>query len=288
MTDKGTMALTLSRMTSGLIPAALALVLAAATPAWAQGNDMQTLIDRIDRLQRDMTAMQRTVYRGDAPPVAGPAGAPQAGLDAPVASLNLRVSDLERELGELTGKIEEMGFEMHQMSERLDRVMTDLDFRIKELAAQPGAAPRPAAAPAPAGGVAQTQTAALSPDTQYEQAVGLLNRRNYAGAETALRAFIQANPKHAKAADAQYWLGESLYVRDDFVEAARAFGAGYTQFPKHDRASSNLLKLGLSLKALDRKRDACLTFAKLMDEFKSAAANIRDRAQAEIKALSCT
>ena len=349
------MAVIRSRRSVALVPAALALAMAfTAAPALGQVNDTQTLLDRIERLQRDVTAMQRTVYRGDAPPAAAGAG-PQPGVEAPVATLNLRVNDLERELSSLTGRIEELGFQMRQLSDRLSRVTADLDFRLKELAAQPGAgsrAPAAAAAPvaappappqaaapgaqppgvrslgtvrpaeveavraapqAPAAGArppaaaaatppagvaappaaaapAPPQTAALpagNPDTQYDQAYGLLLRRDYAGAEVALRAFVQAYPTHAKAGDAQYWLGETYYVREDYAGAARAFATGYQQYPKHERASSDLLKMGLSLKALERKQDACVTFAKLIEEFPSAAANIRDRAQAERKALSC-
>ncbi len=46
--------------------------------AFAQDAQVKGLIDRIDRLQREMSTLQRQVYRGEAPPAAAtdaPAGA---------------------------------------------------------------------------------------------------------------------------------------------------------------------------------------------------------------------
>lgn len=57
----------------------LALVLLGAGVAGAQSNDLRPLLDRLDRLERDMNLLQRQVYRGT-----GPGGAPVA-VSRPIA-----------------------------------------------------------------------------------------------------------------------------------------------------------------------------------------------------------
>lgn len=52
---------------------------------------------------------------------------------------------------------------------------------------------------------------AQTPDAQYELATGLYSQRLYSASSEKLRAFIQANPTHPKAAFAAYQLGAALY-----------------------------------------------------------------------------
>ncbi len=65
-----------------------------------------------------------------------------------VARLEVRLADLERELRATTGRIEETNFRLRQLSERLDKLVADVDYRLARLgAAEPGAT----GAPGPAG-----------------------------------------------------------------------------------------------------------------------------------------
>ncbi len=130
----------------GSIPAlvaALALALAAPVPAAAQ--DVNALSQELQRLQRDITDLQRTVFAG-APPPAAAAGL--SASDSPesqqaTARLQLRIQDLERELRTLTGRFEEIGFQLNTVNGRLDRLISDVDFRLRAL--EGGAAPAPQA-----------------------------------------------------------------------------------------------------------------------------------------------
>jgi hypothetical protein len=51
-----------------------ALVLSAAPAAQAQDTSLKGLLDRIERLQRDLNTLQRHIYRGETPPAAASAG----------------------------------------------------------------------------------------------------------------------------------------------------------------------------------------------------------------------
>jgi tol-pal system protein YbgF len=149
----------------------------------------------------------------------------------------------------------------------------------------PGAAPsRPSTEPAsteppPAGG---------SVNEQFNRAFGLVKQADYANAETALRAFIEAHPNDPLAGNAQYWLGQTYFARNKFPDAASAFAEGYKRFPKGSKAPEDLLYLGISLAKADQKKNACLALDQLAAAFPNPAPAIRERAGAEKKRIGCS
>ncbi|MCW8862756.1 MAG: hypothetical protein OQK07_10090, partial [Rhodospirillales bacterium] len=83
-----------------------------AGPSWAQTAEIRPLLDRIDRLERDIETLSRNVYRGGASgqstaAVAQPATAPALSATeatGPAAArLNVRITDLESEVRAMTG-----------------------------------------------------------------------------------------------------------------------------------------------------------------------------------------
>jgi tol-pal system protein YbgF len=308
------------------LAAALAVACAvagAALPGVAGAQDLQSLMNRINRLETDVDTLNRQVYRGGgAPaPLTGQAAPAAGGVPSSLAAdFEVRLTRIERELQVLTGKYEETAYGVAQARERLDTLQSDLDYRLSEIesrlsggnagtdtgAAQPsGQAPRPnqqAASSANGAGqnqgnqtqAAGTQTAAAggslptgSAQEQYDHAFGLLRNADYPQAEAALQQFISGHPDHALASNAQYWLAETYYVRQKYREAAVAFAEGYQKNPKGSKAPDNLLKLGMSLAAMNQRDDACLTLAQLDQEFPDASAIIKRRADQERGRLGC-
>lgn len=328
---------------------ATAIVAAAwltATPALAQSGDLGVVLERLERMERDVQALNRNVYRGgSAPTAASSAGmtgmAP--GVDGGTAAgLGIRMNDLESEQRNLNGQLESLNHSIRQMNQRLDKLVSDIDYRLGALergrAASPEGAPgqsmvpqqapttsaQPAAAPgasqmsqpapgpgslgtlpskdgktaamggmapaAPAAAPPPAQTASLpagSPKEQYDYALSLLQKGEYDKAEGALSAFLKANPKDGLANNARYWLGETYYVRGDFRKAVEVFLDSYQADPKGPKAPDGLLKMAMALGKLDKKRESCLTFTKLNQEFPEASPNIKKAAEREGKALGC-
>src|SRR5579885_2294099 len=280
--------------------------------ARAQDRDLRPLLDRIDRLERDMNQLQRQVYRG-----VSPSGAPVPVTPADsgtAVNTELRMDQLENQMRSITGSLEEVTYNIDQLKQRLDKLVSDVDLRLSQLehpgdaAAKPSgeavaaAAPRAAEKPSSPPGEAQTapsqQTAAANPATggplptgtpqeQYNYAFGLLRQADYPAAEQALRSFVQRYPNDPLAGNAQYWLGETYYVRKDYTNAAQSFAEGYKRYPKSGKAADNLLKLGMSLGNLGQKKEACLTFGQLGKDFPNASANIKERASQEKQHLGC-
>src|ERR1700730_3226107 len=285
----------------------------------AQSNDLRPLLDRLDRLERDMNLLQRQVYRGTGP------GGPVAQSPPDTASAvnyEVRISQVEDQLRGLTGQVEEVTYNIDQIKRRLDALASDIDQRLAALehgvapvgqpqsAPQPlararGAGDNPAQAASQAGTLDQAPAARNSPQTapavaadtgalpsgspqeQYNYAFGLLRQAKYDVAEQALRSFIQHYPNDPLAGNAQYWLGETYYVRKDYSNAAAVFAEGYQKYPKGGKAADNLMKLGMTLGQLGRKSDACGAFARLDRDFPTASAEVKTRASDEKKHLGC-
>jgi len=291
--------------------------------AGAQSNDLRPLLDRIDRLERDINLLQRQVYRGNSGSGAPPAPSPTDAASA--VNYEVRVSQLEDQLRVLTGQFEEMNYNLDQAKRRLETLASDIDQRLAALehgGAQTPAAPTalvpprgrgagdspaaaaplagpperppqgkgqaPAAMATPPGDATSGSLASGSPQEQYNHAFGLLRQGKYDAAEQALRAFIQRYPNDALAGNAQYWLGETYYVRKDYGNAAAVFAEGYQKYPKGGKAPDNLMKLGMALSQLGQKADACRAFARLDRDFPSAPAAVKERAGDEKKRLGCS
>ena len=122
-----------------LVAACLAL---AVQPALAQSVETQ-----LQRLQRELSDLQRQVYGGEAPPAA--AGGTAA---TPAAHMQIQLNELESQIAELTGRIEDLGFRLDTVTDRLDRLVADVDLRLRNL--EQGGLP-PVGAATPADGTGQ-------------------------------------------------------------------------------------------------------------------------------------
>jgi len=100
--------------------------------ARAQDRAMQ---DRLDRLERDLSMLQRQVYRGGPSPVVG--GGSAGAVDA-----ELRMDRLEAQMRELTGRVEDAVNGVEQLRRRLEQINSDIDLRFSQGQGQAQGPPR--------------------------------------------------------------------------------------------------------------------------------------------------
>jgi len=274
-----------------IIVLALVALLGSIPAAPAQNaGDTAALSDRLDRMQRDLNALQRQVYQGNPPPTAASGQAPEASGPAALQDED-RMTRLEDQMRDLNGKVETLNNAISQLGTRLDKLSSDVDMRLTAL--EHGAAPAGANAPpaasggAPAAATASANAPTTTANEQYEAAFALLRRADYPGAEQALRAFVTQHPKDPLAGNAQYWLGETFYVRKNWKDAAIAFAEGYQKYPKSSKAPDDLLKLAESLGNMGQKTNACTALSRLDHDFPQMPANVRGPATAEKHHLGC-
>lgn len=139
---------------------------AATVPALAQNQSMQPVFDRLERLERDIRTLNQQIARPGTVPPAATAPAPGAQPPSRPAEmsgdaygrLDARLATLEDDLRTMTGRNEEVLHRLSQMESRLEKLASDIDFRL-------GALEKSAAGDAPAGEVAAVPPAPTSSAT---------------------------------------------------------------------------------------------------------------------------
>jgi tol-pal system protein YbgF len=106
---------------AALVAAMLAL---AVQPAASQSVENQ-----LQRLQRELSDLQRQVYGGATPP----AGATAGSTPPAAAQMHIQLNELEGQVADLTGRIEDLGFRLETVTDRLDRLVADVDLRLRNL-----------------------------------------------------------------------------------------------------------------------------------------------------------
>lgn len=118
----------------------------------AQSLDNQALLDRIDRLERDIRTLNRQIINAPTPAKTETSlpSTPQPSSGAPtiiynsgessVSRLMVRVTGLEQEVRNATGLAENMAHTLDLVNARLDKLNGDLNYRLSRLE---GTAPGP-------------------------------------------------------------------------------------------------------------------------------------------------
>ncbi|MGH7770867.1 MAG: tol-pal system protein YbgF [Candidatus Binatia bacterium] len=216
-----------------------------------------------------------------------------------LADTRANLNQLQRDLNVLKEKMEEVRYQMDgrisqssregsqrikELEVRIAKIDDDLkaqgallkvreeELRILQEAARPGQgskeAPVSKGADAPTG-IARDKVAGESEAVRkdYEEAMKLLDRKDYKTAIVRFRDFLKKFPKSDLADNAQYWIGESHYALKEFDQAILAFDEVERQYPNGDKVPAALLKQGFAFAELGDKVDARLILKKLIDRY---------------------
>lgn len=252
-------------------------------PAQAQDTDLGGLIERVDRLQRELITLQRTVYKGESPPEP-PAALQGEGMTTTAAArIELRLSQFEAELRALTGQVEEATYRQNQLNERLDRLAADIELRLQQLERR---APGMAAAPGPEGATAPGTSAGTGAGTGQQAAGGSSTgfdsgpktlgtvapedieavqsgsaQPSAAGGGGGEQSAALQYPLAGGTPEEQYNTAFALLSQANYVEAERALRAFVAQHPDHALAGNAKYWLGETYYVRQDYQQAAITFA---------------------------
>ncbi|WP_260583203.1 tetratricopeptide repeat protein [Sphingopyxis sp. PET50] len=303
----------------GTVSAALLLSL----PGAAQAQD-EAIGKRVDRLEKEMRAVQRSVFPGGSPTFfegeIAPDNTPgeRARSNAPVIDLTARVDALESQLQTLTGQTEQNAFQLRELEKQFIAYKAEME---KRLAAPPAAVETtPASLPVtpvvkPPAVTATTAASTKKPavtaqassasaarlalvkkveipatgnevDDSYNYGYRLWEAKLYPEAQTQLKDVVAKWPNHRLASFAQNLLGRAYLDEGKPNLAVRAFYDNYKGNPGGARAPHSLMYMGVALDKLGRKADACKAFAELEETYgDKAPQDVRaDAAAAKTKA----
>ena len=238
-----------------------------AVPAFAD-LESDSINDRLDRLDREMTLMQKKVYTSS-----GSVGSVTEGAAPNLSEVYAQLEEQNQTISDLTRKVEELTHMQDVLKEQLEKMRADTDLRFEERSSP------------------KSDTKADAPQKTdkeaYDAAYNLLMKAKYPEAEKAFTGFLKDYPDSSLSGNANYWLGETYYVRGQYEVAAGIFSDGLTKYEKSTKAPDNLLKLGLTMANLKKKEEACGFFKLMPEQFPKADNTLKNRAKQEAKKLAC-
>jgi TolA-binding protein len=253
-----------------LVPA---LLLATAAPVFAQSKP--NIDQRVDKVEKELRAVQRKVFPTGAPAffepeIARPA-AQQAPLgtsaNAPLNDLTARVDALEKTVAQLTGQIEQDEHRMTLLSEQAAKDRAEFDARLKTLET---VASSPAATLVPAPDAAPPMVRPPAPVIGRPVGTGPATPRPTTTAPakpTTVKptpAPVEETPPAAASGDAAedaYMAGYRLWADKKYPQAQTALKAFVAKYPKHRRASYAQNLLGRAYLDDERPANAAEAFA---------------------------
>lgn len=95
---------------------------------FAQQDKMNELLDRLEKIQKDIQTLEKAVYSKN----------PTLSSDNVIVNEALtrqltKISELEKQIQEMTSKFEENNYKIQQLSDRLNRVSNDNQIRLQQL-----------------------------------------------------------------------------------------------------------------------------------------------------------
>lgn len=140
----------------------------------------------------------------------------------------------------------------------------------------------------PAGPGGLPPAAAASHAAQYDQAMNLMSRAQYSEAQSAFRAYADANPDDSDLSpQAIYWVGNISFIRQDYASAQRAFAEVIKKYPKSQRAPDAMLKLAQSFMSLGQKSEGCTTLGLIRTRYANGSPQTLASAAA-LRKTACT
>ena len=273
-------------------------------------EDTSEIVTRLDRLERDVSFVQKQVYRGSG------GDSSSSGAPANSGQTLVRFTQIDEEIRQIRGIIEQTQFQNRQTETELKKLASDVDFRLRALEQKQSGSNVDAAASPPSPEAAATaplpkldmDPASYKPDAakdkdkdkpaltgkdfpdanaHYSHAFKLLSEKKFSESAKSFDDFVKKYPADPLTSNAYYWLGESQYVRKDFTRSAESFRKGFEVNPEGQKAPDNLYKLAMSLSNIKRTSEACIVLAQVISKYGNSAARTAARAQEARTDMQC-
>ena len=272
------------------------LLLLTATAAPLAAQTAPDLGARVNRIEKELRAVQRKVFPDGKPleaeivaPVA-PVQSPGSPATTPLADLTGRVDALEAQIRTFTAQTEQNDYRVRQLEDQVKGLIADAQARAAAPppVVEPGAPVEPPSLDTGAvAGVERPSTGDAAEDS-YLYGFRLWQAKAYAEAQAELKQVADQHPKHRRASFAQNLLGRAYLDEGKPALAAVALYDSYKKWPKGERAAESLYWLGQALTALKKPADACKVYAQFGDDYgATAAASLKAQVAAGQKRAKC-
>ncbi len=247
---------------------------------------------RIERVEKQLRALQRKIFGSDGSPVEeidqNPVATDSSGRKL-MADLSVKISSLEQQMREITGRLEAIEYAQEQYNKKLELLTKDTSIRFEEMRTTE-------ATPAPSTSVGVVTVPEKAPeltlpagtvDSQFQWAFSYVSKNDLENGQKALDLFLEANPTGDLSANAHFWLGRVNLQDRKFGKAAEQFLHVFEGYPKHKKAPESLVELGNALMELGENNSACEAYLEFRRSFPDANARLASRVEAGEKKAKC-
>jgi tol-pal system protein YbgF len=216
-------------------------------PASAQESD---LAQQLQRVRRELSDLQAYIYSGKAPSREAVAGIASESSQS-TARLQVQLQNLENQIRDLTGRIEESEHGVARVTERLEKLASDIEIRIQAL--ESGKGPAGGAAPggdkrtsndgaartaAPSGGPAKSP-ARSAPAEGLQPGQQVFGTMSPSGSATAVKPLVKTLPEAADGSPAKLGAEEGSQLASVPGGARERYDVAfqYLQRQEYDKAA---------------------------------------------------
>jgi len=268
----------------------------------AKGENLESVIQTLDRIEKDVKDLQKEVYRNNSID----SNEDSISLDNNATVFDLRIRDIENQISQLTEYVEEYVFKIDELKERIDDLMlekseaqmrtmsenniekeidnTFVDNENQTLGSL-SISGNEIAEDLNDNNLNEDILPDTNPEDQYQFAFDLLRSQKLNEAIKALEEFIAKNENHNLAGSANYWIGEIIYLNGEYKEAALTFAEAYQKYPNSTKVPDMLLRLSKSLSKIGKSEQACFTLNELISKYPDS--KLLSKAKIESELLEC-
>ncbi|WCL53785.1 tetratricopeptide repeat protein [Gimibacter soli] len=285
-----------SRLMSILLAASVAFALPV---AGAAAQDRAEMSKKIDKMERELRAVQRRVFGAGGVPAEAPSDVVgDSEQQKLLPDLVVRVGEMERQMSILTGRLEEMEFRQRQVEEAIELIQRSqaTGAAVAPMTGAPANDTLPVtdtamdtgAASAPAAPAADVQLPEGDADTQYKYAFAFVAKNDLSSATKALEQFVGQHSKEELGGNAKFWLGKVYARQNELPQAARNLLMLVEEHPGHPKLADGLVELADVLHRMDADADACSTLAEFNRIAGDASATLKKDAARISSAAKCS
>ena len=232
----------------------------------ASAQDLYSMADQLNQLQREVADLQRQVFAGGG----ASAGSAVGGGSAAAAGQEVRLQQMDEQIRSLTGQVEQLSYKVQQLTTKLDKLAGDVDFRLNALeqgGGAPAGAENPPQVAAPSSGSTAPGTA--PPPGAKSMVLGTLTQSQLKAnqppsPDAGQTAALQPPPAvtlPGNTPEEKYNYAFGLLRQASYPEAEQALRTFVQQYPNDKLAGNAQYWLGESFYVRGNYNEAALAFA---------------------------
>lgn len=163
-------------------------------------------------------------------------------------SMFQQFQQLQQEVSTLRGQLEEQSYELQKLKQQHQDDFANLDRRLAGGSVSTSSTATDSSAQGTVSqsnaNIANTTASNSDGKEEYEAAYAKLKAKDYPGATSAFRAFVEKYPNSDYAGNSWFWLGFVYQTQGDAESAAKSFASLIERFPSHSKVDDAKYNLG--------------------------------------------